>query len=184
MTGLQIDDPSPRVPSVDDSGNHQTVITTYMGQTQTDVAQIIPYGLASYTPDDSEWILFSPCGWTNHKCGIGNNYVNRFKGVDGTGLKKGEVALFNQLTGNTIYFSAEGDTLSITTATSTRTVGINDIVSIGNSRKLTANNEVSTTAPLVTLAGNVDVKSGATGVLTTATGQIVTVTNGIVTNIN
>lgn len=120
-----------------DSGIRQITQMKFMGQTQ-DVKQVIPYGLVSSSPINSEWLIFSRRANPDDKVGIANDYKGRFKGTpttnlfnSGIGLKPGESALYNQVTGCYIFLDADKNINVIGKNDLNITIDANENVSIG-----------------------------------------------------
>lgn len=82
---------------------YQTVQTDILGQPKN-VKNLTPYGLYNSPPVGSELTVFSVRGNSDDLCGIANDYKGRFKG-----LKEGEVALVNLLTGSYVRLKENGD---------------------------------------------------------------------------
>lgn len=139
----------------DDSGDRQIAQMKFLGQTQ-DVKQVVPYGLVSSSPINSEWLIFSRRANPDDKVGIANDYKGRFKGTpttnlfnSGIGLKEGESCLYNQLTGSYIFLD-EGKNINIIGKNDLNvTIDANENVSIGGN-SIVAISGNST----VTIAGN------------------------------
>jgi len=168
--------------AVDDSGITQLVTLDFFRQRQKKITQITPYGLYSHAPRFSEWILFSLRGNSNAKCGIGNDYQNRFKGLTGEGLIEGEVALYNQVTDNLYFMDADSDTYVQVSRDKIETI-IRNRTSTMVVDSVTASSQITLTAPVIKLDGTVQVTTGFNGTFNTLSGALATVTDGIITSV-
>jgi len=103
------------------------------------------YGICSNPPKNSHVFLFNSQGKESHKFGLINDFVNRKKG-----LKEGEAALFNSLTGAYVLMKEDG-TIEIESPS-----------------------DINVTAPNMNLSGNLNVDGDITGTGdTTIDGEVI-----------
>lgn len=92
------------IPS-EDTGNVQIVQIQYQGGGAT-AETIAPYGFASRAPVGSQAMVWNVLGQNDNKVCMSYDFSTRFKG-----LKPGETAVGNQVTGANVKFNAEGGIL-------------------------------------------------------------------------
>ncbi len=90
--------------SVDDSGNLQQGVFSYMG-TEPKGQIFIPYGLMMNAPAGSQMMVFSQNGHESNAIALASDPNNRIL----KDLEPGEFAVGNYLTGSYILFKANGD---------------------------------------------------------------------------
>lgn len=86
-----------------DANKYQTSQVSYLGKT-ADTEIIYPYGLCGNPPLGSLVLLFNVQGMEENRAGIANLPSKRFNG-----LKEGEVAVGNYLTGSYVKFLEDGN---------------------------------------------------------------------------
>jgi phage gp45-like len=148
--------------SVDDSGDYQFMTVKTLGKTQK-VMSFKPYGLMSNPPVDSIVSLLSQQGQESNGIGTADDPKNR----PIKNMKTGEVAVGNYITGDYLYFDADGSFHLLTVA--------------GNSDITT--NKLAIVAPDVSTTGNLSVGSGDSGVFTSLLGQVITAADGVIVDI-
>lgn len=84
-------------------GSLSTAQVSFLDQTK-EIPQIAPYGFFSMPPIESVWTVFSLLDTDDILVGVGNDYRN-----GPTGLKAGEIAVYNTLTKASHIFKANGD---------------------------------------------------------------------------
>lgn len=88
-----------------DTTAYPQVQVSYNGKTSNAV-RLSPYGLVSNPPTGSFTLLFSANGQESVKFALTADMINRLKG-----LKEGECALFNCLTGSYVLLNENGDVI-------------------------------------------------------------------------
>jgi len=100
----------------------------------TDFIRLSTYGICANAPEGSHVFLIGSQGMESTKFGIENDFLKRLKG-----LKSGEVALYNTLTGSYVFLKENGDA---------------DLVATGKVN-VESPSEINLTAPVINLNGNV-----------------------------
>lgn len=93
-----------RLVSSDDTGNFQRGVVSYMGK-RVPFMLMKQYGLVSRPPDNSMCLLFAQNGQESNAIGIVDDPKRRTL----KGLRYGEAALYNQLTGSYVYAKEGGE---------------------------------------------------------------------------
>lgn len=137
-----------------DSGDYMTAQVKFLGQPK-DIKVNSPYGIYSSPPKTSEALVFSARNNSDDLHGIFNDYKGRIKG-----LKEGEVAVYNTLTGATIHEKADGSILIL--SKSKVDVEAPEINATADTISATATATATIVAPTINLTGNVTI----TGVCT------------------
>ncbi len=116
----------------------------------TNITKLSTYGVCANPPKGSHVLMFQNQGQESTKFGIFNDFINRKRG-----LKEGEVALFNTLTGAMVFMKADGSiAIESDLAVDVQAPMVNVVASVS----------VNIEAPLITLKGAVIVDGSITGV--------------------
>jgi phage gp45-like len=134
-----------------DNDNFQTTQVTYLSKT-ANIEVIYPYGVCGNPPLGSLALTFNVQGQEENRAGIFNLPNQRFKG-----LKAGEVAIGNYLTGSVVKFLENGN-IEVT--------GVNDEivaitsnmqVTIGGSATVNITGTATVNCPTTTINGDVNI---------------------------
>lgn len=102
----------------DDTSSYPTAQAGYKGKVANFI-RLSPYGLDSNPPKGSMVLLLSAYGQESNKFGISSDVIRRR-----SGLKDGEVAVYNTVTGSLIHLKADG---SITVSASSVNIESSDV---------------------------------------------------------
>ena len=111
-----------RLVSVDDSGNLQQGVFTYMGSNPKGQV-FIPYGILMNPPIGSQMAVFTQNGNESNAIGLASDPNNRPL----KNLEPGEFGISNYLTGDTLLMKADG-TVELTTSKLIITTGVVQVI--------------------------------------------------------